>query len=218
VRRALAIALTLALLAAPPAALADGDPASDVLLVQDYYSPYQPKLPKPVADALTVTLKKARAAGYPLKVAIIATKNDLGAVPQFYNRPQPYAQFLEREIAFNQKKPLLIVMPNGYGSAEAGPKAAATLQGLKPPANATDADALGRAAIDATVALAKANGHPVTAPKISGGDSSGGGTSPAIVFGVPVALLALGGVLAAVRARQSPGRREDESETAKTQA
>jgi hypothetical protein len=218
VRRALALVLTLASLAAPASALADGDPASDVLLVQDYYAPYQPKLPKPVSDALIVTLKKARDAGYPLKVAIIATKNDLGAVPQFYNRPQPYAQFLEREIAFNQKKPLLIVMPNGYGSAEAGPKAAAALQGLTP-AGTPDSDKLGRAAIDATVALAKANGHPVSAPKVGGaGSSSGGGTSPAIVFGVPVALLALGGVLAALRARQTPGSREDESESAKTQA
>jgi hypothetical protein len=217
VRRALAIALTLASLAAPAAALADGDPASDVLLVQDVYSPYQPKVPKPVSDALAATLKKARVAGYPLKVAIIATKNDLGAVPQYMNRPQPYALFLEREIAFNQKKPLLIVMPNGYGSAEAGAQAATALKGLTPP-NTTDGDKLGRAAIDASVALAKANGHAVTAPKIGGGGSSSGGTSPAIVFGVPVALLALGGALAAIRARQTTGRREDESEHAKTKA
>jgi len=217
VRRALAIALTLALLVAPTAARADGDPASDVLLVQDVYSPYQPKVPKPVSDALTETLRKARVAGYPLKVAIIATRNDLGAVPQYFNRPAPYAQFLEREIAFNEKKPLLIVMPNGYGSAEAGAEAATALNGLTP-AGTEDGDKLGRAAIDATLALAKANGHAVAAPRIGESGSSGGGTSPAIVFGVPVVLLALGGALAAIRARQTPGRREDESETAKTKA
>jgi hypothetical protein len=216
VRRTLAIALTLALLALPSAARADGDPASDVLLVQDVYSPYQPKLSKPVLDALTATLKRARVAGYPLKVAIIATKNDLGAVPQFFGRPQPYALFLEREIAFNQKKPLLVVMQAGYGSAEAGAKAAATLKGLKPPTGA-DGDTLGRAAIDATLALAKANGHPLPAPKVAaGGSSGGGGTSPAIIFGVPVALLALGGALAAIRARQTPTRQAEDSETAKT--
>src|SRR3712207_4338474 len=127
-RRALALAATLATLAVPATALADGDPASDVLLVQDVYSPYQPKIPKPVSDALNATLKKARAAGYPLKVAIIATKNDLGSVPQFFARPQPYAQFLEREIAFNQKVPLLIVMPNGFGSAERSEEHTSELQ------------------------------------------------------------------------------------------
>jgi hypothetical protein len=218
VRRALAIAMTLALLAAPSTALADGDPASDVLLVQDVYEPYQPKVPKPVSDGLAATLKQARVAGYPLKVAIIASKNDLGAVPQFFARPQPYAQFLEREIAFNQAKPLLIVMPNGYGSAEAGAKAPDAIKGLKP-VNTSDGDKLGRAAIAGAVALAKANGHAITPPKIAGTSSSGGGgggTSPAIVFGVPVALLALGGVLAAIRAKQSTGRREDETETVKT--
>src|SRR5919202_5402159 len=145
-RRALALALTLATLVMPPAAFADGDPASDVLLVQDVYSPYQPKLPKPVSDALNATLKKARAAGYPLKVAIIATKDDLGSVPQFFGRAQPYAQFLEREIAFNQKVPLLTVMPTGYGAAEAGPKAVDALKGVKPPGS-SDGDAMGRGAI-----------------------------------------------------------------------
>lgn len=211
-RRALALAMTLALLALPATALADGDPASDVLLVQEVYEPYQPKVPKPVVDALNATLKKARAAGFPLKVAIIATKDDLGSVPQFFGRPQPYAQFLEREIAFNQKVPLLTVMPAGYGSAEVPPGAAAALKSVKPPAAPAGGDALGRAAIDATVAMAKGAGHPVPAPSVAktSGSGGGGGTSPAIVFGIPVALLALGGVLAAIRARQTPtdGERE----------
>jgi LPXTG-motif cell wall-anchored protein len=50
--------------------------------------------------------------------------------------------------------------------------------------------------------LSAAAGHPVPAPKVPGGGGGGGGTSPLIVFGVPVALLALGGVLAALRRRQ----------------
>jgi hypothetical protein len=205
-RRAVATGLMLASLALPAVAQADGDPASDVLLLQDSYLPYAPKVPKPVADALNATLKKARASGYALKVAIIATKNDLGAVPQYFGRPQPYATFLEREIAFNQPKALLTVMPSGYGTAVAGPKAKSALAGLKPPAD-PGGDALGRAAIEATVRLAKAAGHPVPAPKLSKASSSGGGggTSPAIVFGVPVLLLALGGALAAIRSRQSEG-------------
>jgi len=206
-RCALALALTLACLALPSVASADGDPASDVLLVQEVYEPYQPKIPKPVIDALNATLKKGREAGYPLKVAIIATQNDLGSVPQFFSRPEPYADFLEREIAFNQKVPLLIVMPNGFGSAAAGPKADATIKTLDPPGT-SDGDKLGRAAIDATIALAKAHGKTIPAPKIADAGGGSGGTSPAIIFGVPVALLALGGALAALRNRQAREKTE----------
>src|SRR3954453_6804733 len=115
--RVLATFVLLAALAIPPTALADGDPASAALLLQDVYTPYQPTVPKPVADALTSTVKQLRAKGYPLKVAVIATKTDLGSVPQFLGRPGPYAQFLESEIKFNKSKPLLVVMEAGYGTA-----------------------------------------------------------------------------------------------------
>src|SRR4051812_43228004 len=124
-RRALVTAVLLALTLPAAPARADGDPASDVLLLQDVFTPYQPEVPKPVVNGLSATLKKARAAGYPLKVAVIASKNDLGSVPQFFGRPQPYATFLEREIAFNKPEPLLTVMPAGYGVAVAGPNALA---------------------------------------------------------------------------------------------
>jgi hypothetical protein len=202
-RRAIVTAALLAALAAPSAAIADGDPASDVLLLQDSYLPYSPVVPKPLASALNTTLARARRSGYPLKVAVIATKNDMGAVPQFFDRPQAYAGFLEGEIAFNKPKPLLIVMPSGYGSSRAGAGATAALAGLAPPKSG-GAEDLGRAALDATLRLARAAGHPLPKPKLpaaSGG--GGGGTSPAIVFGIPVLLLALGGGLAALRARQT---------------
>jgi hypothetical protein len=204
-RRAIAIALLLAALAMPSAALGDGDPASDVLLLQDSYLPYQPAVPKPIAGALNATLKQLRKKGFPLRVAILASQNDMGSVPQFFGRPQPYAQFLQGEIAFNKPKPLLVVMPDGYGSAALGFDGVAALAGLKPPASGSG-DALGRAAIEATVRLAKAAGKPVpmpALPKVTSGKGGGGGTSPAIIFGVPVLLLALGGGLAAVRARQT---------------
>jgi hypothetical protein len=207
-RRVLATAAACALAAAalPAAALADGDPASDVLLGQDSYLPYQPKVPRVISDALTATLKKSRAAGYKLKVAVIASKDDLGSVPDYFARPQDYAQFLQREISFNKPEPLLIVMPNGYGVADAGDKAEDAIAGLDKPASASG-DALGRAAVTASVALAKANGHDIPAPKLpkAAGADDGGGTSPIIVFGIPVILLAIGGGLAALRARQREG-------------
>lgn len=203
-RRALATALLLAALATPPAALADGDPASDVLLLQDAYLPYQPEVPKPIADALNRTLKQLKAAGYTLKVAVIATKTDLGAVPQFFGRPGPYASFLESEIKFNKAKPLLVVMQAGYGTAAIAPEVAASVTGLEKPSSGSG-DALGRAAVDGVLRIAAAAGHPLAKPKLppAAGGGGGGGTSPAVIFGVPVLLLALGGGLAALRARQA---------------
>jgi hypothetical protein len=195
------VAATLALL--PATARADGDPASDVLPLQDVYLPYAPGVPPDLGRTITDLLKETRKAGFPLKVAIIADPRDLGAVPKFFGQPQAYAPFLESEIAFNTKKPLLIVMPTGYGVVALPKGAEAGLTGFPPPKSAGGED-LGRAAVGAIVKLSKAAGHPVPAPKLpkaSAGDS-GSGTSPLIVFGVPVALLALGGALAALRRRQ----------------
>jgi MYXO-CTERM domain-containing protein len=196
----LAVAAALAALPAP--ALADGDPASDYLLSEDVYLPLAPGVSPDLGRTITDLLKETRKAGFPLRVAIIAAPRDLGAVPQYFGRPQSYAPFLESEIAFNTKKPLLVVMPSGYGVAALPKGAEAGLNGLAPP-KSPQGDDLGRAAITAIVKLSKAAGHPVATPKLptaSGG--AGGSTSPVIVFGVPVALLALGGVLAAIRRRQ----------------
>src|SRR4051794_9170510 len=149
-RRALATVVLLAALAAAPSARADGDPASDVLLLQDAYLPYQPVVPKRVSDALNSTLKQLRKKGYPLKVAVIASKTDLGTVPQFLGRPGPYASFLESEIKFNKAKPLLVVMEAGYGTAAVAPNIAAAVAKLDKPKSGS-ADDLGRAAIDGTL-------------------------------------------------------------------
>ncbi len=204
-RRVLATVVLLAALAIPPAAHADGDPASDVLLLQDVYLPYQPVVPKPVSSALMATVKQLHKKGYPLKVAVIASQTDLGTVPQFLGRPGPYASFLESEIKFNKAKPLLVVMEAGYGTAAVAPNLASSLTAVPKPSSGS-ADALGRAAIAAVLKIAAADGHPIAAPKLpkaSSGGGGGGGTSPAIIFGVPVLLLAIGGGLAALRARQT---------------
>jgi hypothetical protein len=203
------LAVAAVLVLAPAEATADGDPASDVLLLQDVYLPYAPGVPAPLGRTITTLLKTTRKAGFPLKLAVIADPKDLGAVPQLFGKPQQYAGFLQSEISFNSKRPLLVVMPAGYGAA-ALPKGSETgLQGLGPPKSA-GGDDLGRAAITAIVKLSAAAGHPVPAPKLpsgGGGGGGGGGTSPLIVFGVPVALLALGGVLAALRRRQDTSAR-----------
>ena len=84
-----------------------------------------------------------------------------------------------------------------------GLEAESGLEGLDPPKSAAGED-LGRAAVTAIVKLSAAAGHPVPMPKLpkASDEGSGSGTSPLIVIGVPVILLALGGGLAALRRRQ----------------
>jgi hypothetical protein len=202
-RRLLPLLAALVVLAvAPAAARADGDPASDVLLLQDSYLPYAPQVSRPVGNALNGLLAQAKAKGYEMKVAIIASQQDLGSVPQLFGQPQNYALFLEREISFNSKPHLLVVMPSGYGVANMPAGAPGVIKSLgKPPGSGSDD--LARGAIDAVVGLAKAAGHPVAKPNVPGGGGSGGSSSPLIIFGIPVALLVLAGILTTLKRRQA---------------
>jgi hypothetical protein len=117
-RRALVLAVLLALLA-PAAARADGDPASDVLPVEDVYLPVSP----PSADAAD-TLRRSAAAVYAggdrIKVAVVATLDDMGSVTQLMNEEQDYAKFLSIELAGFYVGPLLVAMPSGFGYYDGG--------------------------------------------------------------------------------------------------
>src|SRR5438128_2283088 len=152
--RMLVAAALASTLAVPPAVRADSDPASDTLLLQDVYLPIDPPFSKSDASAirgLAATMKKA---GYAIKVAIVATPNDLGLVPQIFGKPQYYAVYLGREIDFNKKNQLLVVMPAGYGTNNIPPNVAGALKGLKPPGSTNDQ--IGRSTLDAMVRLSKA--------------------------------------------------------------
>jgi hypothetical protein len=196
----------IALAATPPTALADADPASDFLLTQDLFLPYQPPISSALKADLTGVTSAAKKSGYPLKIAIIATAADLGGVPDLFNQPNRYAPFLGREISFNSKgKPLLVVMPAGLATYQAGPRAASAIAKVKV---GSGADGLARAAVEAAQKLAAADGHPIRGFKPSSSGSGGGGSS-ALIFGVPVALLVL--TLAIVSYRRA-GREDDEDE------
>ena len=112
---------------------------------------------------LAATMKKA---GYPIKVAIVATPNDLGLVPQIFGKPQYYAGYLGREIDFNKKNQLLVVMPAGYGTNNVPPKVAAALNGLKPPGSKVGD--IASSTVDAMARLSKAAGHPVVGDRVYG--------------------------------------------------
>jgi hypothetical protein len=163
--------LAVALLCAPVPALADGDPASDMLLVQNVFYPFSPPVAPAIQRTLNAETAAAKRAHFPIKVALIASPADLGAIPSLFAKPQQYADFLDQEISFfGGKQLLLVVMPNGYGVQGLTPSGTAAGAKLPPPAGRASDD-LARAAIAAVPKLAAAAGHPVGA--VSGGSSAG---------------------------------------------
>jgi hypothetical protein len=205
VRRLAALAVAATVLVAPTAAFADGDPASDVLLSQPYYLPYQPL----VSKATTLKVKKVLAATVkaklPMKIAVIATPTDLGAVPDLFGRPQQYAGFLYSEIqpGFQQEQfGLVVVMPAGIGLAGSvnQPKLASAVRDVAI-SSGEDSDGLALAGAIAMEKVAKAAGHPIPeiVPISGGGGGSGFGARAVIVTLELLGLLL--GVLLAVQAR-----------------
>lgn len=204
VLRRAALGFLLALSFAP-AALADGDPASDLLqppAVRVYMT--NSATGSKLEQGLQRTAQQISDAGLPIKVAIIGNKTDLGSVPQLWAKPQTYATFLGAELRFVYKDTLLVVMPQGFGIH--GPfsqgKALAALQGIDPRTNATPAG-LTASADKALRALAAADGHKLGG---SGGGGGGGLPWPLIAAGVMVVAGVGGGVLI-LRGDRKPRRR-----------
>ena len=191
--------VVLACLALPATALADGDPASDVLLYQQTYLPYQP--PSTAAkNELNAVVAAANKAGYPIRVAVIQSPTDLGSVPQLFGKPQTYVSFLSQELAFGYRKRVLIVMPAGFGLSPGLQKAtgaqAQSGTGYVPipdnkelklvaklPEPGSSSDQLTLAAAQAVRKLAAASGHTLPAnPPVPGGGEAAG-TTPAAAVG-----------------------------------
>lgn len=183
-----------------PAAHADADPASDFLLVAPVFYPYQPQTSPSLKRALEGVLAQLKRQGLDLKVAIVGSPTDLGGVSNLWRMPQPYADFLGREISFNQRQPLLVVMPPGFGTYDVRGQDA--LKGLALDTS-NEADGLARSAIAAVVRLARANNKPVAEPTIHSEASGGEGAPAVIVFGAPVLLVALAALFALSRRSHS---------------
>src|SRR4029078_6789214 len=113
--RRVAIVGALRLPAAPAVARANGDPASDYLLVQSIFLPFNAKVDPNASKELADTIRAANQKGFKIKVAVIGSRYDLGTAFSLYNKAQKYAQFLGLELSFQFRDHLLVVMPNGYG-------------------------------------------------------------------------------------------------------
>jgi hypothetical protein len=210
---ALFVAAAVCAGAATPAALADGDPASDVLLFQPAFFPYSG--PSAAAKGeLLGAVAAAKRAGFTVRVAVISSKRDLGADPELFGQPRLYARFLDAELrSARYLGALVVVMPQGYGTAAGGtlnaagtkftPRPAGPLlraaARLRPPAGA-DPDTLTRAGVAAVRAVAAAAGHPIrgkitsVAPPAVATPPSGSGSSRTLELGAGLAVLALAAV------------------------
>jgi hypothetical protein len=172
---ALTLLVTTCYLVGSAVALGDGDPASDYLITQPAFLPFDAHVDKASANELQSLLTASKKGGFEIRVAVISSKIDLGAVPVLYRMPQTYARFLGQELFYWYKHELLVVMPNGYGIYRHGvvPAADRAAVAALPPAGSESGTTLVGAANRAVRALAKVHAValPVAAP--AGGSSSG---------------------------------------------
>jgi hypothetical protein len=154
--RTIAALTLLALGCAAGTASADGDPASDVLYTENAYLPYDAP-PPTAASALKKAIESVYARHYRIKVAVIGSQVDLGAVPSLWGKPMQYAKFLGTELETFYVGPLLIVMPAGFGIYDGGRSVAAEQKVLAAASvKGSSSDALTKTAADVVGRLLKA--------------------------------------------------------------
>ena len=208
-RRA-AVLLTLFLLAAsaPQNARADGDPASDVLASDTVFLPYAAPSAQ-VAEDLRSVVDAARTAGQPVRVAVIQSRQDLGAVASLFGFPVEYARLLSQELGNpvepgvqGRTEPLLIVMPGGYGVIGFPGRAEQELRKIELGEGASSDD-LARAAGYGVQVLASTNGKRIKRVFDKPTEAAGGGALLPLL--IVLGLVALVGVLIVVRTRMASG-------------
>ncbi len=164
-RRTVVLLLALGAVAlVPAAARADGDPASDVLYNGRVFLPFEVKISAQEQKDLQETVDAAWKAGFPIKVAVISSRYELGSIFALWQKPQLYSKFLGAELAFLYKGRLLIVMPNGYGLHHGTVSTTAERKLLEQVPIGQGGDGLTASAADAVRALAAASGHQLQKP------------------------------------------------------
>jgi hypothetical protein len=169
--------------------------------------------------ALDRLLARARAAGYPMKVALIQSPADLGDLAGLFGDPGKYARELTDELVriphgtpLRGPLHLLVVSPSGFGGTGLGARVDEALAELRVDAGA-QSDGLVQAALRAVPRLAGVNGARVATPPEAritlpspAQPNDRSGPSP-LVFFLPVALVVAGAVVAgrlAARRRDPP--------------
>lgn len=192
----LAAALATVLVAGVAASTArgDGDPASDFLVAQKVFLPYDAKIPQDTQDTLVALANGAARQGYPIRVALIWSSYDLGSVTALWNRPRTYARFLGVELSYYYKGRLLIVMPKAFGFNWPKHGTAKQYALLGKIAIAPTPAGLADAAITAVKRLAATEGVDlvVTAPGPAGAQAQRNTHDRVVIVAAVVAALLLG--------------------------
>lgn len=206
----LVAALGMGLLAG--GALADGDPGSDVLVYQDLFVAGDAGIPVAQQAQLAALLKTADRRGVPIRVAIISSPADLGAVTALWHKPKAYARFLGYELSLAYRQRLLVVMPNGFGINWPGHSTTAAEQTLSRLAVGRGGSGLFMAASSAVRSLAAAAGVRLSGSAGASAAGAAGGTAPATgpALGAPESVLSGSGG----NAGSSPGSGQSADTTA----
>ena len=202
-RVAACAAVVLALAAG--AARADGDPASDVLAAQPVFVPADAGVQPADAAGLAALVREARRAGYPVKVAVVASSYDLGSVTALWRRPQTYARFLGTELSLLYRGRLLTVMPDGIGIYHHGLPVAREQRVLA--GVAVDRGNLAATAAAAVQRLAAADGHRLAEPVVASPAPARARGTSAAEWAAIVAGLLLVAIAWTVSLRVRPPRR-----------
>lgn len=167
-KRLVVLSAALALLV-PGAARANGDPASDVLLTDQVFLPFEAPISDSAQKDLRNTVAEANKKGFKIRVALIAFTSDLGTATALWGHPEDYSKFLGKEIAFVTTDPLLVSMPSGFGFYDQGRPVASEQRILAKIPPGKIPTALAESTTAAVRVLASAKG--ITLPKSSSGGS-----------------------------------------------
>ncbi|HLY48251.1 MAG TPA: redoxin domain-containing protein [Solirubrobacteraceae bacterium] len=216
-RRHLLTLVLVALLGAgfvAPSARADGDPGSDVLVYQPLFLAADAGVSTSQQVRLGQLLRGAASSRFPIRVAIIASPSDLGAITGLWRKPRAYARFLGIELSLSYTGRLLVIMPNGFGFNWPGHPAAAAYRALSSIKIGGGGAGLASAAQTAVSALAAADhltlhaaprsaARSVPAPALPAASPGGsaGSSTDTIAAIVVVALLASGAITLLARRR-----------------
>jgi hypothetical protein len=163
----------LILLVVPGEALAHGDPSTHYLETGNLYPSFSARPSQAHELALMGLLKAAAERGYPIKVSLIASADDLADAPELLEAPQRYAESVGAALGGRKlRAPVLVVTPRGFGLAGmqlrdgalrrlSHADARGFVRGVDVPA--PDGDAMAAAASRVLRRLARAAGRPLPA-------------------------------------------------------
>jgi uncharacterized protein GlcG (DUF336 family) len=189
-------------------ARADGDPASDVLFTDHVFFAFDTHVSGGAQEMLRTAVREANAAGYPIRVAVIEKPADLGAVTSLWARPGQYARFLDVELSYGFKGPLLVVMPSGLGFHHYQRSSDRENRVIRSIRVGQGADGVALAASTAVERLSAQAGHPIAPPPAPVAKTSSIFSKRLLVGGVVlvVAGVLVGGLLLmAARRRKRSG-------------